>query len=451
MRTPTWFAAGAFTLTLGVAPAVSAQPQPDIDELWQIVQAQQRTIEALSRKLDQAIATIAGAEQKLTAAASQLEQNTEAIEATADAVEREGFGGGSVAASWAERTAIGGYGELHYNNLDDDAVIADGDADDRDRVDFHRFVLYFNHEFTDSVRLGSELELEHSLSSEDGPGEVELEQAWLELDINAHHRIRVGLDILPIGIINVTHEPNTFYGVERNRVETEIIPATWWEAGLGFIGEIMPGLNYDLIVHSGLDIPTPAESGASAFRPRSGRTKVAEADATDVAFTGRVRYTGYPGLELALSGQYQADYTGTDDGFDASAYLLETHIDYRHSSGLALRALYARWELGSDAAAGLLPRARNADILDGWYVEPAYRMAVAALIPGELGIFGRYAEWDERDNLGVSFQQFDEFVAGVNYWPTPKVVFKFDAQWQDAAGPVAVVWDSFNLGMGYQF
>ena len=426
--------------------AAADEPAPDIQELWRIVKQQQATIQALGEKLDRALGALEKTETQLAKAEEEIADQSERIETTADAIE-ESTDSVSIATSWAKRTNVGGYGELHYNNLEDDSILADGDDDDLDRVDLHRFIFYLNHEFNDWLRFASEVEIEHSLAGDGAPGEVELEQAWIEADLNANHRLRAGLDILPVGLLNVTHEPNTFYGVERNRVETEIIPSTWWEAGIALRGDLVPGLNYDVVIHSGLAMRT---TGGSAFRPRGGRLKVAEADDQDFAFTGSLRYTGVPGLEVALSGQYQADYTGTADDFDASAYLIESHIDYKHSSGFALRALYARWELGDDSSSVIDPASRDAETLSGWYLEPAYRFAFG-FMPGELGVFGRYSRWDERDRLGELFQEFERYTAGMNYWPHPDVVFKFDVQWENADGLVDRELDGFNLGMGYRF
>ena len=36
---------------------------------------------------------------------------------------------------------------------------------------------------------------------------------------------------MPVGIINETHEPPTFYGVDRTIVEKELNANTWWETG----------------------------------------------------------------------------------------------------------------------------------------------------------------------------------------------------------------------------
>ena len=38
--------------------------------------------------------------------------------------------------------------------------------------------------------------------------------------------------LIPCGITNEIHEPNTFYGVERNEVEKEICANTRWEGGV---------------------------------------------------------------------------------------------------------------------------------------------------------------------------------------------------------------------------
>ena len=160
----------------------AAKAAPTAEEMWQTIQEQQKVIEELQEQLD----------------------------ATAEAVES---GAGGATGNWADKTQMGGYGELHYKF-----------GDGTDQADFHRYVLYIGHDYSDSIHFFSEWELEHSLAGEGKEGEVELEQAWLEIDLSENHHFRAGLDILPVGMLNVTHEPNTFYGVDRNEVEKRIIP-----------------------------------------------------------------------------------------------------------------------------------------------------------------------------------------------------------------------------------
>ena len=380
---------------------------PSVEEMWETIQQQQKLIAVLKARLDDT-------DQRVTANEAKVEEATEEVEAAAEAFETAQTS--MRGSSWADRTTIGGYGELHYNNQEGD-----------DEVDFHRFILYFGHEFTENIRFFSELELEHALAGEGKPGEVELEQAWIEADITDHHRLRVGLDILPVGLVSYNHEPNTFYGVERPEVEVRIIPSTWWEAGIGLNGELAPGWNYDAVLHSGLSTTTNI---------RSGRQKVSEANADHPAVTARLRYTGIPGLEVGGSFQYQSDITA--GVADNSATLFEGHVDWKHRTGLGLRALYTRWDLDD-----VLSIAGD-DTQYGYYIEPAYRFPLG-FISGEVGVFARWSELDygntkEEERIGF----------GINYWPIDQVAFKFD--WiniDDVDADTSA--DTFNLGLAYQF
>jgi len=171
--------------------------------------------------------------EELSDAIKKLEQK---VDMTAEMIEQAGATDTAV-----NKTHLVGYGEVHYNSLDSS-----------NEIDFHRFVLYVSHEYSDHISMHSELELEHSIAGENQNGEIELEQAYIDIDLGGKHTVRTGLFLIPIGIMNETHEPPTFYGVERNPVEHDIIPATWWEGGISVYGEITPGWGYDIAVTSGL-------------------------------------------------------------------------------------------------------------------------------------------------------------------------------------------------------
>lgn len=394
----------AIALLCGTAAATEP---PSAEEMWQIIQEQQKQIENLK---------------------SQLSRTDRKVEATGSALEEvaaaKSAGSGS---SWAERTHIGGYGELHYNNLE-----GEGGASDKEEFDFHRFVLFFGHEFNDRIRFFSELEIEHAGVESDGAplgGEVELEQAYVEFDLNDQHRAKAGLFILPVGILNETHEPNTFYGVERNPVESNIIPTTWWAGGGALSGELGNGFSYDAAIHEGLN------TGAS-YTPRSGRQKTSNAIASDLAYTARLKWTGMPGVEIGGTFQHQTDITQSLDASAGSANLYELHTVISKGP-LGLRALYARWDLD-----GAGPAAVGADEQLGWYLEPSFKFNE------QWGAFARYNLWDNAagDSVGSEKKQID---VGVNYWPHPDVVLKVDYMSQD--NDDGRDQKGFNLGVGYQF
>ena len=394
----------AAAMTLFIGSAAAAEP-PSTDEMWRIIQEQQKQIEALK---------------------SQINQTDQKVEATGDALEQvAATKSGSGGASWTERTRIGGYGELHYNNLE-----GKGGASDKDELDFHRFVLFFSHQFNDRIRLFSELELEHSVAGDGQKGEVELEQAYLEFDLNDRHRAKGGIFLIPVGILNETHEPPTFYGVERNPVEKNIIPTTWWAGGAALSGELGRGFSYDAGVHEGLNITD------ASYAVRKGRQKTSEADASDLAYTARLKWTGMPGVEIAGTVQHQTDIRQGLDAAAGSANLYELHTIIGKGP-FGLRALYARWDLNGSG-----PAAVGADEQFGWYIEPSFKFT------DQWGVFARYNLWDNAagDSIDSENKQID---VGVNFWPHPDVVLKADYQIQD--NDDGKEQKGFNLGIGYQF
>ncbi len=394
--------------------AAAQAATPSMEQIWEMIQQQQGEIATLKEQLRSNDARI---------------QETEVIaEATISAVEQI-----AMAPSASSKTTFGGYGELHYNSLD-----RDDSAASKDEMDFHRFVMFTGHQFSDSVRFFSELEVEHSIAGDGQPGEVELEQAYIEWDFAGQTSAKAGLFLLPIGIINETHEPNTFYGTERNSVEKNIIPATWWEGGAAIKGEISPGLSYDAAVHSGLFL----DSGE--YKPRDGRQKVGKARADNFAFTGRLKYTAIPGLELAASVQVQQDVR-QGEGESIGGVLFETHVAWQRDD-FQLRALYAQWNFDSAINSVVINQdgdlALGADEQTGFYIEPSYR------ISDNIGLFARYSEYDNLAGsaTNTAVEQVD---IGLNYWLHPNVVFKIDYQNQDT--PSETGYDGFNMGVGYSF
>lgn len=379
------------TALLSVFATSAMAAKSNTKQLEKVIEKQEQTLAALEKRLTET-------EARLEATATQVE--TTSVNSSA--------------------TTIGGYGELHYNNYIDNGKDS--------KVDFHRFVLFFGHEFTNKLRFFSEFEIEHSLAGEGKPGEVEIEQAYIEYDYSNKITAKAGLFLVPVGLINETHEPPAFYGVERNSVEKNIIPATWWEAGAAINYKAAPGLAIDAAITSGLNVST------ANFDIRKGRQKVAEANADSLAYTGRVKYTAIPGLELAATLQYQEDITQGLGLDKADATLVQTHIVYSIEK-FTVKALYAHWNID-----GFEAKALGKDEQQGWYVEPSYK------INETVGAFARYEEYD--NTAGDNASSVEKVgTVGVNYYLHPQVVLKADIQKLAGNSDSKV----YNLGVGYNF
>ena len=360
--------------------------------------------------------TFALAQPALAVTDEEFRELQEKFDLLAEQVEENSKGSSS-------KTTIGGYGEMHYNNL------SDGDGNDKKEIDFHRFVLYFNHEFSSDIRFFSELELEHTIVSNDEDGYIALEQAFVQFDLNDTTAANVGIFLVPAGIINESHEPPTFYGVERNPIAKYIIPTTWFEGGAMLSGNYDTGVSYDVAIHTGMDGGTNI---------RGGRQRVSYAVAENLAATARAKYTGIPGLKLSATLQYQDDMTQDTTDDVGSAVLIETHARWSIAD-FTLTGLYAVWEI--DVADTASQADKDKESQDGAYLEASYKLHP------EWGVFVRQNQWD---NGGTGDTQRTQTNVGVNYWPHEDVVIKADYQAQndndDGNG-----FDGFNLGIGYQF
>jgi hypothetical protein len=187
-----------------------------------------------------------------------------------------------------------GYGEINYNNYKDDSR--------PDEFDVQRVILFLGHRFSPRTRLYSEIEFEHGITKggDSNSGEVAMEQAYIEqmLRDTGGLNLRAGLQLLPIGFINEFHEPPVFYGVERNEVETRIIPSTWREIGFALQGWLPKGFEYN----TGLTTTPDAslfKDASSGFKDM--RTKGNRVVANEFGYYAALRYRGVLGLTLGGS------------------------------------------------------------------------------------------------------------------------------------------------------
>ena len=357
----------------------------------------------------------------------QVKQTEQKVEATGTQMERIASQDSSTNAA----TSFGGYGELHLNKLKNQKA----GGTNKDELDLHRFVIFMGHEFSEQIRFFSELEVEHAVTKDTAAGSsgvVGVEQAYLDFTVSDALSVKAGMMVMPVGIISETHEPPTFYGVERNPVETNIIPTTWREGGLMLTTRLSDAITFDAMVTSGL-----ATTAAKNYAVRDGRLSGASAKAKDAAYTARLKWASIPGVELAATAQQQTDITQSSDTTAGAATLYEAHAVV-NKGAFGLRALYAAWNLDGSG-----PKSVGADKQKGWYVEPAWKFTE------QWGVFARRSTWDNRAG-GATDTRYRQTDIGVNFWPHHDVVVKLDYQNQRSPSGVDE-YDGFNLGLGYQF
>jgi len=366
-----------------------------------------------------------------------------------------------------DRLHVGGYGEAVFSrNFYSDSYLRYSTPENyrnssHGRFDLPHVVIYLGYDFGKGWSMSSEIEFEHGgvesaveIETEEAGeyetevergGEVNLEQFYLQKEFFPQLKLRVGLQVVPIGGLNAHHEPDQFFGIYRPEGDNTIIPCTWREMSVslsgqagewGYMAMFLPGLDSERFgngtwIHDG---------SASPYEFKIANT---------YAFAGRVDNYSVPGLRVGVSGYVGNSFRNTlyptsstkNDGirgtvtigavdFKYSAYnfvargsFLWGHLgDSRHISrfniAMPKNSVSKRQEVASDAVSAGIEAGYN-------FFGLSSRLTSAGQ---KLYVFGRYdyydsmARTDGSPRLGWCKRQ--KISAGVNWYPIKQIVVK---------------------------
>jgi hypothetical protein len=425
-KTGTTFLA-AVVLAASAAQAQNPDPAAAIAELQKQIQALQEEVGRLKNALP-AMTTNAGASGAVMPS-----------EAPTHDLLGEGF-------YKSKGLTLGFYGESKYRLPERGA----------DSFDAHRYVLTPSYEISDWLIFNSELELEHGGVDESTGrgsrfnGELEIEQFYVDILVNDHFNIRsLGVDLVPVGRINTTHEPTTFYSTERPELYREIIPSTCLE-------------DYSS--------SSPGNPGVTAVNGmRNARPRMRAADENKLAYTGRLHFNGIKGLDASTS-VYHANAEGFNQQ-DVSMTLWDIEALYRVAgTGLELRGDFACWWIGDEqnliANNNASTTDNVGDTMYGWYLEAAYHLWPEAWREGrgakmDFVPFFRYSQLVTQRGLaggtkltdGTANRDFLTFGAAwfLNEHFVVKGDYRINLDGSAASATSSASQDYFQLGVGMFF
>ncbi len=367
------------------------------------------------------------------------------------------FGMGSAASRVYQLTKTGvslaGYGEIVYNNFasEQDNGVA---AIRRNQIDYLRHVTYFGFRFNGWLLFNSEIEYEHAKTDPSSPGAVSIEFGYVEAMIHPAINIRAGMVLVPVGIINEFHEPPTYHGSLRPETEQQIIPTTWRTNGFGLVGATERGFGYKLYVIESLNAENFSSGGI-----RSGRQNGAQAIAEDFAFTGRLNYAGFSGLDVGGSFFIGNTAQSLDEAIDVRVALFALHFMLANR-GVELRGLFAQSTISDvaelNAALGLSGAGSIGEKQNGYYFTLAYDL-MPLLVKGTthyLAPFVQYEKLNTQVEVPTGFaknltRERSNLSFGLTYKPHPNVAFKIDYINRDDKANTAL--DQFNIAVNYLF
>lgn len=451
------------------SPVFALEKPKSMDDMWKIIEAQQKQIEALqqTKSLPEEIPTkspnseVKTLERKTDVLSQEVEKLRTNLSIPEEAKYKSMYGLGPAASkvyAVGKGLSIGGYGEANYQGIvsDKGGRNADGTLKSPDNADLERFVLYAGYKFTDKILFNSELEFEHGTTGRNG-GTVSVEFAALDFFIDPIANVRAGMVLTPMGFINQIHEPPFYFGNNRPEVERVIIPSTWRELGVGLFGQITPDLSYTTYVMNGMDAANFTSGGI-----RNGRQSGGNVQAESFGYVGRLDYTPSYLTGVTIGGSAYVGESGqnklyANKNIDVLTQLYEGHIQWKYR-GLEMRAL-GSWGSVGDADVLSNPAARNQTIGSenyGFYGEVGYDILPHIIKNTDqyLAPFFRYEQYDTLAKVPVGYADNENldrqiYQVGLQYKPLPNVVIKAD--YRNFVAKKGIVADDFNLGFGFIF
>ena len=121
--------------------------------------------------------------------------------------------------------SVGGYMEANWQKLTTDGV------SEGHQFQFRRMTLFV------ASSLGSRLKFLSEIEFEDGGKEISIEFAALDIELHPLLNLRGGMIMNPIGAFNQNHDGPKWEFVDRPISATQMLPATWSNAGFGLYGK----------------------------------------------------------------------------------------------------------------------------------------------------------------------------------------------------------------------
>jgi hypothetical protein len=140
--------------------------------------------------------------------------------------------------------SLGGYMETNWQNMGTDG------ASEGHQFQFRRMTLFVASTIGKRIKFLSEIEFEPAEK------EIAIEFAAVDVELNPLLNLRGGMIVNPIGAFNQNHDGPKWEFTERPIMATQMLPATWSNAGFGLYGKKYTKnwmFGYELYATSGFD------------------------------------------------------------------------------------------------------------------------------------------------------------------------------------------------------
>jgi hypothetical protein len=190
--------------------------------------------------------------------------------------------------------ALGGYVEANWQHLSTNGV------SEGHQFQFRRVSLFVSSAISKRLKFLSEFEFE------EGGKEIAIEFAALDVELHPLLNVRGGMILNPIGAFNQNHDGPKWEFIDRPVSATQLLPATWANAGFGFYGKYYQGnwmFGYETYFSGSFDNSIIDNAENKTFLPaaKQNSERFEEINSGLPLFTGKVAVRNKKIAEIGLS------------------------------------------------------------------------------------------------------------------------------------------------------
>lgn len=324
--------------------------------------------------------------------------------------------------------AIGGYVEGNYQYKSENGI------SEGNQFQFRRLTLFVASTIYKRLKFLSEIEFE------DGAKEINVEFASVDFELAPLLNIRGGIFMNPIGAFNQNHDGPKWEFVERPLAATQMLPATFSNAGFGLYGKKYANdwvYAYEAYLSNGFDESIINNSMNRTFLPAVKENK----ERFEESFNGSMLFTGKIALRNRKAGEIGLSYMGgaynkfKDDGLelDKKRRVNVYAIDFNTTIpgiNTFINGEYAFVNVDiPDNYTEQFGRKQHGGFID--IVQPVYQKSILDFHRSVINVSARleYVDWNKGVFKSTGGNIADELfsISGAVSWrPVPQTVFRFN-------------------------
>ncbi|MEO5945430.1 MAG: hypothetical protein ABIP79_01335 [Chitinophagaceae bacterium] len=352
--------------------------------------------------------------------------------------------------------ALGGYAEANYQYLQQDGIT------EGHQFQMRRMSLFVSSSIANRIKFLSEIEFE------DGAKEISIEFASLDIEFNPLLNFRGGIVLNPIGAFNQNHDGPKWEFVDRPISATQLLPATFSNAGFGLYGKKYSKdwvYAYEIYLTNGFNDRIISNTENKTFLPSTKE----DPERFEESFNGSPLMTGKLALRNNKVGELGISYMGgvynkyKEDGLvlDKKRRVNIFALDFNTTVAVTKTFINSEWAWIKldvpDTYTEQFGEKQQGGFID--FVQPIYKKKVLGFEKSVINAALRleYADWNKGKFSSTGENIADEIfsiVPAISWRPTSQTVLRLNYRynWQkDILGNPASRLAGFQFGISTYF